>query len=784
MATELFLVAVGLLLCFAVFDLMVGVSNDAVNFLNSSIGSKAAPFRVIMIVASLGILAGVTFSGGMMEVARKGIFHPQFFTMPELMIIFMAVMLTDILLLDLFNTYGLPTSTTVSIVFELLGASVAVTAIKIMHSGTLSFGDYINTSSVLTIIAGILLSIVIAFICGMVVQFFTRVLFTFDYQPRMKRYGGLWGGVAIAAITFFILIKGAKGASFMSPDTVEWIMANSALLLGLIFLISAVIFQLLITLFKVNILKPVVLVGTFALAMAFAANDLVNFIGVPLAGLGAYASAMASADPLTAPMTALASQMAPQTWVLLVAGAIMVATLWISRKARTVTETEISLGQQEEGTERFESSWLSRRIVRMSTAVISSTGNLVPWSVRNFVRKRIDPTGCPEQEDQGKRPSFDLIRASVNLMVASMVVSFATSLKLPLSTTYVTFMVAMGTSFSDQAWGRESAVYRVSGVLTVVGGWFMTALVAFAVSFLFAWIIFYLHVFGVLLLLLFAGYMIWKNHKEHAGREKEKEDAAIFVLHNVTDANMAMSRTFEHLAIFLKEISESIDTTFEALFTRDLDQLRKQRRKVKQIQLWSNILTANIFKALRVMQKDDIKVTANYTQIVRRLQRLSDGYRDIVLRSYLHIANNHKGLLPDQVQELKQVKNRIQDMLAKTEYDFAHKSFENYDWIVQQFHSLRYLECQCNEEQIHRIGIERTSKTRLSILFYALVGNCVLIAKQSIKLLQVFHESLHIDKELSQSYIDVEKRYQPEDNSKGEDRKGSGKRTPEKNPGN
>jgi phosphate/sulfate permease len=760
MPTEFFLVAVGLLLCFAVFDLMVGVSNDAVNFLNSSIGSKAAPYTVIMIVASLGILAGVTFSGGMMEVARKGIFHPQFFTMPELMIIFMAVMLTDILLLDLFNTYGLPTSTTVSIVFELLGAAVAVSAIKVMTSGTMTLGEYINTSSALTIIAGILLSIIIAFICGIIFQFITRMIFTFDYKPRMKRYGGLWGGVAMATITFFILIKGARGATFMTPESVEWIMTNSALVLGLMFIASAIVFQILITFFKVNILKPIVLVGTFALAMAFAANDLVNFIGVPLAGLGAYTSAMATADPLNSPMTALARQMAPQTWMVLLAGIIMVTTLWLSRKSRTVSETEISLAQQEEGTERFESTWLSRRIVRMAGAVFASTSTLIPGTVRNFVRNRIDPAVYNSPDNLDQRPSFDLLRASVNLMVASMVVSFATSLKLPLSTTYVTFMVAMGTSFSDQAWGRESAVYRVSGVLTVVGGWFMTAFIAFSVAFIFAWVIYYLHALGVLLLLLLAGYVIWKNHREHAGREKEKEEAAIFVLHNVTEAPMAMAKTFEHLSIFLKEMRESIDLTLEALFTRDLDQLRKQRRKVKQVQIWANILTANIFKALRVMQKDDIKVTANYTQIVRRLQRLSDGYRDLVLRSYLHIANDHKGLLPDQIQELKQVKNRIGDMLAKTEYDFASGSFDNYDSIMEQFHSLRYLECQCNEEQIRRIGIEVTSKTRLSILFYALVGNCILIAKQSVKLMQIFNDSFQFDKELSQSYVDVEKRYE------------------------
>src|SRR5210317_1673914 len=319
MSIEVFFIAVIILLLFAVFDLSVGVANDAVNFLNSSIGSRVAPYFVIMIVASLGILAGVTFSGGMMEVARKGIFHPQFFTMPQLITIFLAVMLTDILLLDLFNAHGLPTSTTVSIVFELLGAAVAVSLIKIMHAadGSMTLGEYINTAKAMSIVFGILLSIVVAFFFGAVVQFISRLIFTFDYQKRLKRYGAIWGGVAMATITFFILVKGAKGASFMTPEAVLWIKSHSLLMLVAIFAVSAAIFQILISLFQINILKPVVLVGTFALAMAFAANDLVNFIGVPLAGLNAYYTAIASSDPLTISMVALSKKVQSHTALLL-----------------------------------------------------------------------------------------------------------------------------------------------------------------------------------------------------------------------------------------------------------------------------------------------------------------------------------------------------------------------------------------------------------------------------------------------------------------------------------
>ncbi|MCG8550773.1 MAG: inorganic phosphate transporter, partial [Desulfobacterales bacterium] len=424
MSIEICYIIAGMLILFAIFDLIVGVTNDAVNFLNSSIGSKAAPFKIIMIIASVGILTGVTFSAGMMEVARKGIFHPELFTMPELLTIFLAVMITDILLLDLFNTYGLPTSTTVSIVFELLGSAVALSMIKLAAHADSSLGllDYINSSKAITIVFGILLSIVVAFASGATVQFISRLIFTFNYEKRLKYYGALWGGVALTVITFFILIKGAKGATFMDPHMVTWIKSHSFILMGCIFVTSAIILQILISTFKINILKPIVLVGTFALAMAFAANDLVNFIGVPLAGLNAFKAALASSDPLNVSMAALGGKVHTQTYIMLIAGAIMVITLWLSRKARTVTETEISLGQQDEGMERFESIWLSRKIVNLFDAVFSSAKTVVPVPIQNRIAARITPVKATAHVSEKEKPSFDLIRASVNLMVASAVV--------------------------------------------------------------------------------------------------------------------------------------------------------------------------------------------------------------------------------------------------------------------------------------------------------------------------------------------------------------------------
>lgn len=745
MGPEIFMVAIGILVLCAVFDLMVGVSNDAVNFLNSSIGSRVAPRYVIMMVASLGIIAGVTFSSGMMEVARKGIFHPQFFTMPELITIFLAVMLTDILLLDTFNTLGLPTSTTVSIVFELLGAAVALSVIKIISAGEglASIDQYINSSKAMMIIMGILLSVIVAFLFGAIVQFMSRVIFTFNYTKTLRRYGALWGGMALASIVFFILIKGAKGASFITPETYAWIKANAGFILLLVFLLASAMLQILITFFRINILKPIVLIGTFALAMAFAANDLVNFIGVPMAGLHAYKAAMASGDPLNVTMGALSKKVPSETYLLLIAGAIMVLTLWISRKARTVSETELGLGSQKEGVEAFESTLLSRAIVRTVGSFFDRGKELIPVSIRKFVDRRMDPEKFITHDTE-ERQSFDLIRASVNLMVASAVISFATSQQLPLSTTYVTFMVSMGTSFSDRAWGRETAVYRVTGVLTVIGGWFLTALIAFSVAFVFANIIYFLDGIGIGILLIVCGLAFFKSHQEHGKRSKDKEQEKVFNLKKITDAAEARATTFKHMAYLLKEIRESLDVSFNALFAQDEVTLGIQRKKVNQIQQWANIIIANIFKVLRLQLKEQKATTYKYAQTIRRVQKLSDGHRDIVLRSWIHVSNNHKGLLDEQIEELKSVKKRILKILSEVEAAFDSREVLAPERINQNILEIRALADQFHYRQIDRIQ-SGSSKTRLSILFYAIVGNCIMLGKQNLKLLEIFQESFPVN---------------------------------------
>jgi len=735
--------AIIVLFALAISDLVVGVSNDAVNFLNSSIGSKVTSRKIIMIIASLGMLAGVTFSSGMMEVARKGIFHPQFFTMPELMTIFLAVMLTDIILLDLYNTFGLPTSTTVSIVFELLGAAVAVSLLKISALGA-SVGEvvnYINTSKALAIISGILLSVVVAFTIGAIVQIATRLLFTFDYQRRLKRYGALWGGAALATITYFILIKGSKGASFITPETLAWIKGHTGTILLGSFIASAIFLQLLMMLARVNALKVVVLVGTFALAMAFAANDLVNFIGVPLAGLSSYTVANATGDPLSATMEALTQPVQSNTFFLLLAGIIMVVTLWFSRKARTVTRTELRLGRQEEGYERFESSGLSRAIVRMVSSLFEITARIAPGFARSWATRRLDRSNFrPVLAADGTVPSFDLVRAAVNLMVASALISLGTSLKLPLSTTYVTFMVAMGTSFSDQAWGRDSAVYRVSGVLTVIGGWFFTAMMAFTVSAVFAVAIYFGQVLAVIAIGIIAILLLVRTRQLHSVREKEELALDVFNLRKITNARAAAHTTFEHTGIFLREIRKILDTTISGLFALDRSSLKVARERQRELQRWSNIIAANIFKVLRLLGRElEAVETARFAKTISSLQEISESVRDVVLRSYVHVANHHSGLLEAQKAELELMREIVDDILRRASETMTQRAKPDHEAIAGLVKTLHDLVEAFDSSQVQRIQ-DNSSKTRLSILSYSLTWDCLKIGEQTATLLTVFED--------------------------------------------
>lgn len=519
----MYLLFIILLFALAVTDLVVGVSNDAVNFLNSAVGSKAGSRRIVLIVAALGIFAGALFSSGIMEVARKGIFNPQMFTFSEVMVIFLAVMITDILLLDLFNFKGMPTSTTVSIVFELLGAAVAVSLLKLVSAGKplAEIINYINSSKAIAIISGIFLSVIIAFITGIIAQFISRIVFSFHYEQRIKKFGGVWGGIALSILSYFLLIKGVKGASFIPASVNEWIATHSLILLGSSFVFWTAVFQFLIVYTKVNVLRFIVFIGTFSLAMSFASNDLVNFIGVPLAGLESFRLWGESGENANLLMTGLSGQVQTPTLILLFAGFVMVITLWKSKKAQKVTATEVNLGRQGDGKEKFKSNKLALWIVSSATYLVDKISDFIPKRFHAEIDRHYIP-----RKDKGKNPpAFDLVRASVNLTMASMLISIATLNKLPLSTTFVSFMVAMGTSLSDKAWGR-SAEYRIAGVLSVIGGWLLTAIIAFFVSGVFAAIIFYAGMIGVILLLLGVAAVIYittRIHNKELMKERKSE---------------------------------------------------------------------------------------------------------------------------------------------------------------------------------------------------------------------------------------------------------------------
>jgi len=741
---ELYLLIVIVLFVLAISDLIVGVSNDAVNFLNSAVGSKAASFKVIMTVASLGIIAGVVFSSGMMEVARKGIFNPQMFLFQEVMIIFLAVMLADVLLLDFFNTFGLPTSTTVSLVFELIGAAVAVSLIKIiqLEAPLSEMLVYINTGKAIAIISGILISVIVAFTAGAIIQFFTRMIFTFDFQKRIRRYGGIWGGVAIAFITYFILVKGAKGAIFFSEDQVKWIQTNTALILLTSFIFWGIVIQLLVLFTKVNVLKPIVLFGTFALALAFAANDLVNFIGVPLAGFSSYLIAIANDDPLNLLMTALLEPVHTPTLFLLAAGVVMTITLWISKKARTVTKTEVNLGRQTDGFERFESSALSRSIVRMAISISDFIRKLLPETLLNFMKRRFDLEAFKGEKKKSKETqAFDLLRASVNLLVASMLISFATSLKLPLSTTYVTFMVAMGTSLSDKSWGRESAVYRINGVMTVVGGWFFTAFMAFTLAGIFATVIFFGGVYAILGLVALAVIVIFHTHGLHKRKEKESEKLEMEFIEDFSSSKDLVRRNVKEIETLLTSVEENFGNCFQAFYDENRNKLKASLKDSKKLNKQSNVIISNIFKEVRNLRDDEFKLERRYGKEVASLREITGSLRNLNQIVFDHVDNNHSGPSKEQIEELKKI-NKLFNSLIKNTIDFFYSVKEKKaDEIDSNRNEFAELLQKYDKNQVQRIK-KNNDSTRNSLLYLDILSRTEAISTSIYNLYSTIRKNL------------------------------------------
>lgn len=729
---DLYLIIVIVLFVLAVSDLVVGVSNDAVNFLNSAIGSRVAPRHIILIIASLGILVGTTFSSGIMEVARKGIFNPEMFLFSDIMVVFLAVMITDVLLLDLFNTFSLPTSTTVSIVFELLGASVAVASIKVIQvdGGIDQMIAFINTSKALAIISGILLSVVISFTVGALIQYLIRLLFTFNYSKKLKVFGGLWGGFALSFILYFILVKGAKGSSFLNAEQSKWILDHSFQIISISFVTFGIIFQFLAMFTKVNIFKPIVLVGTFALALAFAANDLVNFIGVPLAGFSSYLIAQASADPSSLLMEALREPVTTETVLLLAAGIIMVVTLWFSKKAQSVTKTEVNLGRQFEGFERFESSLLSRVIVRMGLSLGDGIKKMLPQSLLKMINRRMDKSKYFEEKSKdGEVPSFDLLRASVNLMVASVLISFATSLKLPLSTTYVTFMVAMGTSFSDKSWGRESAVYRINGVLTVIGGWFFTAFMAFTASALFATAIYFGGMIVIAIMLGIAAYIIFRTHILHKLRSAEEDENEKSLAEEDKTGEDAIIKCVAKTQKYLDAVGKTVANSFDGLAAGDRDKLKKTKKEAKKIRKLADSITSNIFKTIQILEEHEINENHRFGKIIASIQEISNNVTSLVGRSFGHIDNNHNKPVKEQLGELFEIEKLLSQQIDVTITSLSIEKEFNSEKIEETIKELKKSLKKFDKNQFSRIKKKATS-TRSSMLFISLLGDAENISEQ------------------------------------------------------
>ncbi len=740
-----YLILVIALFGLAISDLIVGVSNDAVNFLNSAIGAKAAPFKIIMLIAALGVVAGATFSSGLMEVARKGIFNPEMFFFSEIMIIFLAVMITDVILLDAYNTFGLPTSTTVSIVFELLGAAVAIAMLKVYYAApgeVETIASYINSSNALRIISGILLSVVVAFSIGAFVQYIARLVFTFNYNKSIRAFGAIWGGLAITAITYFMLLKGAKGASFMDDATKAWIASNSWTIVLVSFASWSILLQLLSVIFKkFNILKTIVLVGTFALAMAFAGNDLVNFIGVPLAGYESFLAFQAApdADPNGMLMTALSSKIKTDTWMLLVAGLIMVITLYLSKKAHSVIQTEVNLGRQGEGNERFSSTLFSRVLVRNVRLVSSSVSYVIPGPIRRSIEHRFDMHKVRESniaQQQIDASSFDMIRASVNLVVASILIAFATSRKLPLSTTYVTFMVAMGTSLADGAWGRESAVYRVTGVLSVVGGWFLTAFSAFTAAFLLATVIHFGKMPAVVILIVIAAFIVFRTHLLHKKRVEKKNAREKSINADETiDGKNIIDKYSSTITGILSEVPSTFLSVIKGLANEDLKKLRKKSKEASSLNKQAKFLKDNVHITIDKFEKDSIDTGHFYVQVLDFLREVTRSIHIIAKSATTHVDNNHKGLLPDQFEELTQLSSRIADFYNDILESINEHRYTEIDSIIEtQVEIIKLIE-QINKKQIKRIK-NHEAGTKNSLMYLGILSELKSILFDTINLLK------------------------------------------------
>lgn len=710
MIETIFIVLVGFLLLLACIDLFVGVSNDAVNFLNSAVGCRIAPLQVVLVVASLGVLIGATFSSGMMEVARSGMFRPEMFSFYDVMLIFCAVMMADVLLLNTFNSLGLPTSTTVSIVFELLGAAVMASAYKLSQTGMsyTEIFEFIKTERAATIVSAILISVVVAFFSGAIIQFVLRLLFSFRFQNAYKYLGGVFCGFSVTAIVYFLVMKGAKGASFMKPEYIEFINQNTSTLLWTLFISLTLLGQILVML-KFNVFKIIILAGTFALAFSFAGNDLVNFVGVPLAALDAFVEWTYSGYPdmNTMMMSTLNENTKASTLYLGLAGVIMVVTLWTSKKAHRVIQTSINLSSSSSGEhEQFGASTPGRMVTRFGLGASRAIKQFLPNFLLAFIGRRY--VKAPVVKGEIQLP-FDYVRASVNLVLASILIASATSLKLPLSTTYVTFMVAMGTSFADGAWSRESAVYRISGVITVIAGWFLTAMTAFTAAALVTLAFFSLGFTAIFLLMFVVLVVIIRSNFVKA----KTSEAFNSVIEAKEDNEKVLASISHAVPAYFDAQLDVVDRALENFFSDNEFKLRRDFNKASNIEYDISKVRSEYYTLATTARSEKDKVTSEakhfFYLTFSNMREASKAIRYMVKKAINHVANRHTIFQGEMQSSLLEIVNRLHTISADLHKMAANPTAENVEAMVKHAKKLNRDIDRSQVNLVNIIGREHVS---------------------------------------------------------------------------
>ena len=710
----------------AIFDLVVGVSNDAVNFLNSAIGAKVARFRTILIIASIGVFVGATLSNGMMDIARHGIFQPQMFSFNDLLCIFLAVMVTDVVLLDVFNTLGMPTSTTVSMVFELLGGTFILSLLKIAtdETGLLGFDDLLNTDKALSGILGIFLSVAVAFIFGTLVQWLSRLIFTFNYTSKLKWKIGIFGGIATTCILYFALLNGLKDSSFMTPEYNAWIKENTMFLLGGCFVVSTILMQV-FHWCKINVFKIVIFMGTFALALAFAGNDLVNFVGVPLAAYSAYqdfaANGAGQAD--TFMMGSLNESAKTPFIFLFLSGVVMVYALATSKKAHNVVKTSVDLSRQDEGEEMFGSSRVARSIVRGANNVNDFFSKYTPKPLVRWIDARFNK----DEAILAQGAAFDLVRASINLVLSGLLIALGTSLKLPLSTTYVTFIVAMGSSLADRAWSRESAVFRITGVLNVIGGWFLTAGIAFSACALVTIAMYYGGAVVMALFVFVAVFILIKSNFSTKRKEEADYEEQLFKgIMNAKDKAECWGLLKKHVCATQQEMLDFVWKTYEDVGNGFVDEdLKTLRRAVKRIDAEKSRRKKLRQRELVGMRRIDKRISLEKNtwfhlasnsgeQMLYCLKRMSEPCKE-------HVDNNFNPLSRECVEEILPVKKKIVDYLMRSERIVEDQDYEHIDALLAEEEAYKQKLSEMRRAQEDRIQMDLSQGLKVSLVYLNLL---------------------------------------------------------------